>query len=270
MTSPRFGTFRIPSNQKDAFSSREIFMRASSESACFIISRYPYVSAVLLMIITGEQSKTTELKEAERYHIYFHIGLYFVSATMMAYDLFRLKKVFALVNVIHTIFMSYLEYEPSRHGEHVALNLLIRNFAIVGSFLMFAGGINETMENEKQNKHLISFGIRIIGAFAMLSAVLTWNSNEEIRIYSQALPAGLLSTYIIILSLIICGVSIYSGYHVVLTCKILTVLLLIITLIVDLSIDSLGSKGNSSWIRISIACRHVPPMAALLLVNTDC
>ncbi|XP_002163298.2 transmembrane protein 101 [Hydra vulgaris] len=256
---------QMSSDKKDPLLSRDILMRPSSESACFVLTRYPYLSAILLMIITGEQSKTTDLNE-RKYYIYVHVGLYFVSATLMAYNLFGLKKLFALVNVFHTIIVTCLEYEPSRHGEHIAIRLLIRNFGIIGCYLMVAGGLGETNEKLLPNKNLMSFGIRIIGAFSILSAVLIWNSKEELQIYLQALPTGTLLVYAIIFPLVICGVCIYSGYHVVLTCKVLTLLLLIITLI-DFAHISSNFKQSISWVSIYVTCRHIPIMGALLLVN---
>ena len=93
--------------------------------AAFVITRYPYVCAVLLMLSTGEEFNTGVRKvNSGRFSmIYAHLGMYFLAGTAMSFDLFGTKRLFALISATQMGLSSYQDYVTSGLKESVMVSL---------------------------------------------------------------------------------------------------------------------------------------------------
>lgn len=256
--------------QEQEFSIRKSIITASYESATFFITRYPYLCAVLLMITTAEQLKEQNIKRNSLQHqiIYVHLGVYFTCGTIMAFDLFGLKRFFAIVTTFHLGFVSYTEYNLT-FGENIAYRLLTRNIACMGCYLMVAGGIAKNKGDSDRSQRLVSFGRQFIGVYSVLVAVLAWNDQEEFDAFAQIVPRfGELFAYVILVVNILLGLCLYGEYRTIQCSKLYAILLLFITVFVDANIPYWEKTTKlRTWGIITIATRHTPILCALILIR---
>ena len=219
------------------------------------------------MVATAEEISNKVITSDHVTFIYFHLGLFFICGTIMAFDMFGGKRVFAIVTVLQFMILTYQDYQKS-YNEQVLFRVITRNLAVIGSFLSVAGGIAKNKGAGDRNKVLLMMGRQIIGTYALLVAMLIWNSPEEYNVYSNSLPGSHVAIWFILGTLIVCAISIYSGYEVVIFCKAFAVILMIITVIVDLNFSYWNKQANiKHWVTATIAAKHLPVINALLLMR---
>lgn len=260
---------KLKPQEKDEFSFSKALLTASYETSTFIITRYPYLCAVLLMVTTAEEMKERKIARNSLEHriIYVHLGVYFFCGTIMAFDLLALKRFFAIVTSLHLAVTSYTEYTLT-FGENIAYRKLTRNIACMGCYLMVAGGIAKHRGASDRSQRLISFGRQIIGVYAVLVVVLIWNDDEEFGAFVTSLPFGEVLTYVFLALNMILGTCLYTGYKTVQCSKIYALLLLVITVVVDANLPYWQAHSKlKTWGVVSVATRHVPIFTALLLVR---
>lgn len=253
--------------EMDQLNTRKSILVATYETSSFILLRYPYICAVLLMVTTAEEFANKTLGRNHVTIIYINLALFFIAATIMAFDMFGGKRYFAVVTVFQFVYLSYHEYMKP-YTEQVTFRLITRNLAVIGCFISVAGGIAKNKGTGDRNKFLLSSGRQLIGTYALLSAMFIWNGPQEFQFYSNSLPGDQISTMVIISLLIITAVAIYSGYEVVLFSKLLALLLLFVTVVIDMNVKRWESDVKlRQWIVYTIASRHIPVIATLLLIR---
>lgn len=258
-------------HKEQEFSVRKSLIAASYESATFLIARYPYICAVLLMITTAEQLKERTIKRNSLEHqiIYVHLGMYFFCGTIMSFDMFGLKRFFAIITSLHLAYVSFTEYTLT-YGENIAYRLLTRNIACMGCYLMVAGGIAKNKGDTDRSQHLVSFGRQIIGVYSVLTVVLVWNDQGEFQSFARAYPyyGGDALAYAVLFVNCVLGMCVYGGYRTVQCSKLYAILLLLITVFVDANIPYWEKTTKlKKWGIITIATRHIPILCALVLVR---
>lgn len=248
---------------------RTVLLRASYESATFFLTRYPYLCAVLLMVSTAEDSREKKIQRGSiKYQMaYYNLGSYFFCATVMAFDLFNLKRVFSVLTCFHLAFVAFTEYSLM-YGEQVAYRLLTRNIACIGCYLMVAGGVAKNKGEADRSRTLVMFGRQVIGVYAVLSVVLAWNDKNEYQAYFQHLGRQHLITLLVLGVQLMFGLFLYSGYKVVQLSNFYAVFLLLTTVIIDADVPYWNrTTGMKTWNTATIACRHLPIIATLLLIR---
>ena len=101
------------------------FLETTYRSAAFLLTRFPYASAILLMLATAESFKTNLSVEKNKLTLsHIHLGLFFISATAMSFDLFKMKRLFALVTAAQHIALSVEEYMDNNRKETLMVRLL--------------------------------------------------------------------------------------------------------------------------------------------------
>lgn len=248
---------------------KNAFARASYESATFVLTRYPYLCAVLLMVTTAEDAKEKKIERGSmKYRMaYFHLGAYFVNATIMAFDMFGLKRLFSILTCFHLAFVSYTEYSLS-YGEQIAYRLLTRNVACIGCYLMVAGGLAKNKGEGDRSSRLVSFGRQLVAVYAVLSVVLAWNDRKEFGAYLEHSFHDPLVVYALMVVQLSLGLCLYAGYNVVQISKYYALLLVAETVLVDADVDFWTRHvGLKTWNTASIACRHLPIVAAMILIR---
>jgi len=255
--------------QPEEFSWRKAVVRASYESATFVITRYPYLCAVLLMVTTAEEAKEKKVVRGSlKYRMaYIHLGSYFLCGTIMAFDLFGLKRFFAALTCVHLTVVSYTEYTLG-YGEQIAYRMLTRNVACIGCFLMVAGGIAKNKGEGDKSARLVTFGRQMIGVYAVLSVVLTWHDKKEFAAYTHHLFKDPLVTYAVMILQLVLGLCLYTGYNVVQFSKYYAILILGLTVLIDADLKYWArNTGVKTWGTATIACRHLPVLCGLLLIR---
>ncbi len=97
---------------------KERLNEASYVSSAFFVTRYPYACAVLLMLTTGEAVKSSvRVSEHKMNMAYAHLGIYFLSGTAMAFNIFGTKRLFALLSAVQIGFESYECYASGDRKE---------------------------------------------------------------------------------------------------------------------------------------------------------
>lgn len=239
----------------------------SYETSTFILLRYPFLCAVLLMVATAEEISNKAIASDHVTFLYFHLGLFVICGTIMAFDIFGGKRVFAIITALQFMILTYQDYQKS-YCEQILFRVISRNLAVIGSFLSVAGGIAKKKLDGDRNKIFLIMGRQIIGTYALLMAMLIWNSPEEYKVYSNSLAGSHAAIWFILGALIVCAISIYSGYEVVIFCKAFAMILIILTMIVDLNFSYWNEQANiKHWVTATIAAKHLPVINALLLMR---
>ena len=274
-TKPKITTPKGPTpgpctaRKEKEFDFKNAMVRASYETATFVITRYPYLCAVLLMVTTAEDAKEKKIVRGSlKYRMaYFHLGAYFFCGTIMSFDMFGLKRLFSILTCFHLAFVSYTEYSLS-YGEQIAYRMLTRNVACIGCYLMVAGGIAKNKGEGDRSARLVSFGRQLIAVYTVLSVVLTWNDHKEFGAYLAHAFNDPLVVYVLMIIQLSLGLCLYAGYNVLQFSKYYAILLVATTVLIDLDIPYWTSNaGMKTWNTATIACRHLPVVSAMLLVR---
>lgn len=263
------GPCRAQKEKEKQFNFKNALVRASYETATFVLTRYPYLCAVLLMVTTAEDSKEKKIVRGSlKYRMaYFHLGAYFFCGTIMSFDMFGLKRLFSILTCFHLAFVSYTEYSLS-YGEQIAYRLLTRNVACIGCYLMVAGGIAKNKGEGDRSTRLVSFGRQLVGVYAVLSVVLAWNDRKEFGAYLIHSFNDPLVVYAVMIVQLSLGLCLYAGYNVLQFSKYYAILLVATTVLIDADIPYwTRNAGLKTWNTAAIACRHLPIVASMLLVR---
>jgi len=246
---------------------RQQLVYASYEAANFAITRLPYLFAVLLMVTFAEEMKGKSISENQKFDaVYYNLAIYFLTGTIMSFDLFSGKRVFALITCLHLMFICYQEFSRLSVREIILSKLLVRNIGNIGAYLMVAGGIAHSQRGSTKNRQLLSFGIQIIGAYSFLNAVLIHNSSEEFNAFATIWPGGVLAPYLAVALYTICCIGISINVETVMFSKILALVLLTVSLTIDMQTEYWNkATGIKYWMTMTIAARNIGVVAVLFL-----
>ena len=102
------------------------FLEATYKSTAFLLTRFPYASAIFLMLSTAESFKTNLSVEKNKLTLsHIHLGVFFVSATAMSFNLFGTKRLFALITAAQYVALSVEEYMDKNRRETIMVSLQI-------------------------------------------------------------------------------------------------------------------------------------------------
>ena len=94
------------------------------KTTAFFLTRFPYASALLLMMTTAEAFKTNLSVERSRLTLsHIHVGVLFVSATAMSFNMFGTKRFFALVTAAQYAVLSVDGYIDKNKREVTLVSL---------------------------------------------------------------------------------------------------------------------------------------------------
>ena len=238
------------------------FVKALYTSADFLVTRYPYICAVLLMLSMPDKIRNDKNRKIDLDFIYYEIGFYFVVGTLLSFDLFKLKKFSAFIMALHSAILAWREFDSS-YRQIIQARLLFRSLALVGCFLMVAGGLEKENGTLKRNTQLLKLGRQIIGAYVVLLGILLVHNGREFKIHARFIPAG--AVWFLVVCYVVCGVCIDYGVVVVKSCKFILLLLFVVSLMIDMDEDVWLKYGNiKKWTMFTIAARHMPLLGVLL------
>lgn len=99
------------------------FLETTYKSAAFLLTRFPYASAIFLMLSTAESFKTKLSVEKSKLTLsHIHLGVFFISATAMSFNLFGTKRLFALITAAQHVALSVEEYMDKDRKETVMVS----------------------------------------------------------------------------------------------------------------------------------------------------
>ena len=143
-----------------------------------------------------------------------------------------------------------------------------RNGAIVGCYLLVAGGLANFERGVERNKRLLQTGIQLLGVYSFIYAAIIWNSTVEMKAHSSHLPGGIFTTYLFIALFIATGICIYGRYEVFYFSKVLAWLIFVVTLFVDMDTKWWWKTSHiPKWVVMTIASKHACVVITLLLVR---
>lgn len=252
---------------------KKVFVSVINTTANFVLTRYPYLCAVLLMVSMPEEIKDSSKPLPDFRLIYVQLGFYFVIGTVMSFDLFGWKRLAALVMSVNSIVEVFVEFNYSTK-EVIVARLIFRKFAIIGCYLMVAGGLENPDEDDEElysddlNPRFIKFGRQIIGTYFVLLGIFMIHNRNEFSAHAHLLPGGVFVSWLIAIIYILCGITIDYGCLVVKACRLVLFLLSFVTLIVDCDSSIWVDKvGLHQWKMFSIASLHFPVVSVLMMIK---
>ena len=241
------------------------FTAAIHQAADFLVTRYPYLSLVLLMVSTPEEINDKKKPLPNFQFIYAQLGFYFAVGTLMSFNMLGLRRFSAALMAVQCAVTAYTEFNSSHH-QVIMARLLLRNLASVGCYLMVAGGLESDNCKSDRNDRLLKIGRQIIGAYLVMIGVLMIHNKTEFSVHWYLLPGGGITVWVIIILYILCGLCIDYGILVVTCCKLAMFLIFFVTLIVDMDTD-MWSKSVKvhKWKVYTIAAQHIPLIGVLMM-----
>ena len=143
-----------------------------------------------------------------------------------------------------------------------------RNVAIMGCYLMVAGGLSDFERGTQRHKRLLLTGMQLLGVYSFIYAVIIWNSPTEFKVHSSHLPGGTITTFIFIALFLVVGICLYGGYEIFYFSKVLAWLLFVVTIFVDLDTKMWWNVAHiPRWLTMTVASKHLCIIITLLLVR---
>ena len=145
---------------------------------------------------------------------------------------------------------------------------LSRNVAIIGCYLMIAGGISDFQRGVDRNRRFLAFGRQMLGAFSILNAFMIWNSHDELRAHIVHIPGGKIVSYVFVVIYVLCGVTLYGGYESAFFSKLLAWLLTVVTVLVDMDTKFWWNTAHVRYfMEMTIASRSLCIIGTLILIR---
>ena len=143
-----------------------------------------------------------------------------------------------------------------------------RNGAIVGCYLLVAGGLACFERGAERNKRLLQTGVQLLGVYSFIYAAILWNSATELKAHISHIPGGIFITYVFLALFIVTGICIYGGYEVFYFSKVLAWLLFVVTLFVDVDTQWWWKTSHiPKWVAMTVASKHGCVIVTLLLIR---
>ena len=97
----------------------------------FLLTRFPYVWAILLMMTTAELFNTNLAVDKGRLTMsHVHLGAFFLSATAMSFNLFGTKRLFALLTSAQYVVISVQDYMDKNKKETILVRCCITALSV--------------------------------------------------------------------------------------------------------------------------------------------
>ncbi|XP_077978703.1 transmembrane protein 101-like [Glandiceps talaboti] len=232
----------------------------------FIISRYPYCYAVLLIMLFAERAKHGRPEGYPRQYSYITIGSLFVFGSMIV---LRIQRPLGfLLCAIQMLIHTYITHTSKQihHGEWLSIRMVTRNVAVMGAYLMLASRTTERLPRRSNVHFLFPLGRYIYGLFLICYAYALYHSKEDYRAFTKLVPFGNVLVFAVVAMVAIGGVCFISDTRVRLAAQVLLFVLSFTTLFYEGSINYwTRQKYVEYWNHIVILSETVVSLGVLML-----
>ncbi|XP_068721194.1 transmembrane protein 101-like [Montipora capricornis] len=242
----------------------------------FIVTRFPFIELFLLLMATGDQAEKTPLGKITNFRdtfrrefilVYFNAFVFFVCGTGMTLDFKRRQCGFAAA--VHAIVYTVITlYQQKGHSEYLIVRISVRTVAVCAGYLFVTGGLTDSERGRTKVTQALQLGRQILAFYLFCNAYMIWASEQDRLAHIKNIPGGVAMIYIVIAIYAIPGICIYGGYEAGYFGRIVSWLLVIITVLVDFNAKYWyrSSAHVEFWCQIQHASRNVCVIGSLLLL----
>ena len=140
--------------------------------------------------------------------------------------------------------------------------------AVCAGYLFVIGGLTDSERGRTKVTQALQLGRQILAFYLFCNAYMIWASEQDRLAHIKNIPGGVAMIYIVIAIYVIPGICIYGGYEAGYFGRIVSWLLVIITVLVDYNAKYWyrSSAHVEFWCQIQHASRNVCVIGSLLLL----
>ncbi|XP_002732537.1 transmembrane protein 101-like [Saccoglossus kowalevskii] len=233
----------------------------------FIISRYPYIFAFVLLMLFAERAEQQRSEGYARGYIYSNIAALFVLGTLIIFD-WQKHTAYLLCAVQVAIHAFYTHTSPYLHfGEWLTIRIVTRNFAVIGGYLMLASRELENIPRRFKKPLLFTTGRYVYGFFLLCYSYTLFRSKEDNRAFHKLVPLGNLFSFVMVALTAVGAGSFFSGIRLRTAARVLLVVLIVTTLYFEGNINYWWrQRFVEYWMHILILSESIVAIAVLMLL----
>mgnify|MGYP002803579238 FL=1 len=235
--------------------------------ASFILTRFPYVCILTLLLQAGER----KIKQPETWFeamfepTYVHAMIYFICGGGMTVDTTR--RVAGLGAAVHTGFFAVKTLVRPHVSEWLMIKMFARYVAIAGGFLLVAGGLVDSKKSSNLRPGLLQLGRQTQAFYSIFNGYLLWASPADRAVHISHLPLGWLLTTCLIILFILCGIMLYGGLRVPYFARLVAWMLVIVTVFVEFDTRYWKIRGVAFWDQVLIGSQNICAIANLIILG---
>ncbi|CAI9741072.1 Hypothetical predicted protein [Octopus vulgaris] len=232
----------------------QTWKRRSVKVCFFILSRFPFLNAITLLMLLGELAVHESYPPINPKVIYIHLGLFLVCGALMSG--FSGGKSIPLIYAGQLMYFAYNSYSNSNMDRDWLRTLICaRHFACAGVYIGLA-----YLFDKNSGKQLQQISYSVLGIYCLTLIVALNNNTELYQAFIYHFPVSDVSHVVMNILLGLCSVSLFSGVKQV-QCKTFFTLAILMALI-SLFIDSRLSywteyKKVHFWNQIRLICDQI-------------
>ncbi|EDV29535.1 Transmembrane protein 101 [Trichoplax sp. H2] len=201
----------------------------------FLVERYPFLEAFFICLTLSVQPHVEKDYGMPHHVLIGYLFLAVAVGTGMCFDI--QKRMCALIFAAQLFLISLtIQSSPLRSEYHqwTKVRLFARNLGLIGGYVMISGGVNaDRRSGEPKTKYLLRYGRIALGVYAISSAWLLMNSEEDRKALIIHMPGGGSIVMVYVVAYVLYGLCIISEFEKIQMYRCLFLQLFFTTLLVD-------------------------------------
>ncbi|XP_038610073.1 transmembrane protein 101 isoform X2 [Tachyglossus aculeatus] len=203
-------------------------------------------------------------------YLYFDLGAAVLCASFMSFGVKR--RWFALGTALQLAVSTYAAHVGGHvhYGDWLKVRMYSRTIAVIGGFLVLAGGAGELYRQKPRSRSLQATGQLFLGVYLICAAYSLQHSKEDRLAYVNHIPGGELTLQLLFILYGVLALSFLSGYYVAAAAQVLAVLLPLVILLIDGNLGYWhGSRRVEFWNQMRLIGQNVGIFGAVVILATD-
>ncbi|XP_038052662.1 transmembrane protein 101-like [Patiria miniata] len=234
----------------------------------FILTRLPFASAVVFALLCHERESNERPLGYPHIVIYIHVALLMLEGSMMSFATQR--SLFALMCAVQIAVMMLVTHtSPSlRYKPWLMIRMLSRDLGVIGSYLILASRTHEELSRRYRLAKLYPLGRSLLASYFIVLAFQLNREAVEQDAFVHHIPGGIVAVSAFCGACMVCSLMFLSQYKVKPAVRVLIVLGLLFTVMVDLDFKYWKRRHVEYWNQVTILVNDLGMVAMLLLLAT--
>ncbi|XP_071955092.1 transmembrane protein 101-like [Antedon mediterranea] len=242
------------------------FRRFQCQIGEFLVTRYPFFSALCFALVCSERASHERYEGFPREYIFIYCIVSVIIGSMMGSKTQR--SLFALIgSALYLINCILTQGADLQLSEWLRARLISRDTALIGCNFVIASRAHENLIRRYRLRNLYPAGSRLLALHILFYIALLYYSPQDKKAFLSLVPLGNITLPLYMCIGLTCSITQLSDLKISLTSTIIIILHLILVVFIDLDFRYWTSRKVDYWMQVEIVAKDVTIFGGLMLIN---
>ncbi|CAH1241949.1 TMEM101 [Branchiostoma lanceolatum] len=249
---------------------RKRLLSTCLQVASFIVTRYPFWHALVLIMNFAERSKSKKYPDLEIPWVYADLGAYVLLASFTSFNIKRRWFAIACAVQLAISLTLSLTSQHAPYSEWLSIRISSKSLAVIGSYLTIGSGIGELYRRKARDRSTQQISLMFTGLHLVCQAYTLFYSREDKQAFLEHVFGGQPMLSIFTFLHVALGLAFLSGYEPKLLSRAMMVVLFITATFLDTNINY-WTRGRhvEFWVQVRLLTDNLCIFAGLSMMAID-